>query len=86
MERAGKDEFSCVCLHGDRNPQERRSNLDSFKRQRVKFLICTDVAARGLDIHGLPFSNFSVLVAPSLPSFSLLCLALGLPSRTGLWS
>lgn len=51
----GKDEFSCVCLHGDRNPQERRSNLDSFKRQRVKFLICTDVAARGLDIHGLPF-------------------------------
>lgn len=26
-----------------------------FKAKRVKFLICTDVAARGLDIKGLPF-------------------------------
>lgn len=48
-------EFSCVCLHGDRKPQERKANLEKFKRQEVKFLICTDVAARGLDITGLPF-------------------------------
>lgn len=50
-------DFSCVCLHGDRKPQERKSNLERFKRQEVKFLICTDVAARGLDISGLPFSE-----------------------------
>lgn len=48
--------FSCVCLHGDRKPQERRESLDAFKQKKVKFLICTDVAARGLDISGLPFS------------------------------
>ncbi|XP_047999497.1 ATP-dependent RNA helicase Ddx1 [Leguminivora glycinivorella] len=48
-------EFSCVCLHGDRKPQERKANLESFKQQRVKFLICTDVAARGIDVSGLPF-------------------------------
>ncbi|KAK0178658.1 hypothetical protein PV327_007531 [Microctonus hyperodae] len=48
-------ELSCVCLHGDRKPQERRVNLEKFKQQEVKFLICTDVAARGLDIAGLPF-------------------------------
>ncbi|XP_032665777.1 ATP-dependent RNA helicase Ddx1 [Odontomachus brunneus] len=48
-------QFSCVCLHGDRKPAERKQNLEKFKRQEVKFLICTDVAARGLDITGLPF-------------------------------
>ncbi|XP_015602047.1 ATP-dependent RNA helicase Ddx1 [Cephus cinctus] len=48
-------EFTCVCLHGDRKPQERKANLEKFKNQEVKFLICTDVAARGLDISGLPF-------------------------------
>ena len=26
-----------------------------FQNREVKFLICTDVAARGLDIKGLPF-------------------------------
>ncbi|XP_017863902.1 PREDICTED: ATP-dependent RNA helicase Ddx1 [Drosophila arizonae] len=51
----GGQRYSCVCLHGDRKPQERKQNLESFKRQQVKFLICTDVAARGLDITGLPF-------------------------------
>ena len=49
--------YSCVCLHGDRKPPERKANLESFKNQEAKFLICTDVAARGLDITGLPFSK-----------------------------
>jgi len=47
--------YSCVCLHGDRKPQERKSNYESFKQGHVKFLICTDVAARGIDIGALPF-------------------------------
>ncbi|XP_030375469.1 ATP-dependent RNA helicase Ddx1 [Scaptodrosophila lebanonensis] len=51
----GGQSYSCVCLHGDRKPQERKQNLEMFKREKVKFLICTDVAARGLDITGLPF-------------------------------
>merc|ERR1719356_367288 len=54
----GKDnnkQFSCVCLHGDRKPQERKGNLEKFKNKEVRFLICTDVAARGLDIKGLPY-------------------------------
>ena len=48
--------YSCVCLHGDRRPHERKANLESFKNDEVKFLICTDVAARGIDISGLPFA------------------------------
>lgn len=47
--------YSCVCLHADRKPAERQSNLLKFKAAQVKFLICTDVAARGIDITGIPF-------------------------------
>ncbi|XP_065201500.1 ATP-dependent RNA helicase Ddx1 [Planococcus citri] len=50
-----KNPYSCVCLHGDRKPPERKANLEKFKQQKAKFLICTDVAARGIDIGGLPF-------------------------------
>ncbi|XP_065839715.1 ATP-dependent RNA helicase DDX1-like [Oscarella lobularis] len=49
------NEYSCVCLHGDRRPQERRDNLQKFKDGEVRFLICTDVAARGIDVRGIPY-------------------------------
>jgi ATP-dependent RNA helicase DDX1 len=44
-----------VCLHSDRAPNERTENLEKFKQNKVRLLICTDVAARGLDINGLPY-------------------------------
>ena len=47
--------FTCVCLHADRRPQERKKNLELFKANKVKFLICTDVAARGIDMKGIPY-------------------------------
>jgi len=34
---------------------ERRRNLQAFKNGDVRFLICTDVAARGIDIKNLPY-------------------------------
>jgi len=55
---------SCVCLHGDRNPNERTENLEKFKDGKVKFLICTDVAARGLDVRGVPYV-FNVTLPPA---------------------
>ncbi|XP_011500025.1 PREDICTED: ATP-dependent RNA helicase Ddx1 [Ceratosolen solmsi marchali] len=51
----GDKELTCVCLHSDRKPIERKNNLNRFKQKEVKFLICTDVAARGLDVINLPF-------------------------------
>lgn len=54
ISKRNKD-YSCVCLHGDRTPQERQSNLQAFKDKSCKFLICTDVAARGIDITGIPY-------------------------------
>jgi len=47
--------LSCVCLHSDRAPRERQQNLQTFKDRRANFLICTDVAARGIDIKGVPY-------------------------------
>ena len=35
--------------------RERKANLEMFKKMEVKFLICTDVAARGIDVKGVPF-------------------------------
>lgn len=49
--------LSCVCLHSDRSPDERQHNLERFKANEVRFLICTDVAARGIDVSGLPFGK-----------------------------
>ena len=37
------------------NFQERKANLEKFKQRQVNFLISTDVAARGIDVRGLPF-------------------------------
>jgi len=53
--RNNNSQYSCVCLHGDRKPKERTANLEAFKNKEVKFLICTDVAARGLDVKGVPY-------------------------------
>ncbi|KFD57405.1 hypothetical protein M514_01508 [Trichuris suis] len=55
LNRCGKGQYSCVCLHSDRRPDERKRNLHLFKENKAKFLICTDVAARGIDVTGIPF-------------------------------
>lgn len=55
MEKGVESEYSCAVLHGDRSPQERRSNLAAFKEGDVRLLVCTDVAARGIDVQELPF-------------------------------
>ncbi|EFN59708.1 hypothetical protein CHLNCDRAFT_33556 [Chlorella variabilis] len=47
--------YSCVVLAGARSMDERRAALQAFKDGDVRFLTCTDVAARGIDIQGLPY-------------------------------
>ncbi|RCH93887.1 hypothetical protein CU098_000956, partial [Rhizopus stolonifer] len=42
--------FECVALHGDLQQFEREKVLGDFKSNKVKILVSTDVAARGLDI------------------------------------
>ena len=47
--------YSCVVLAGMRDTASRQFALNSFRDGSVRILICTDVAARGIDIAGLPF-------------------------------
>ncbi|GMT28325.1 hypothetical protein PFISCL1PPCAC_19622, partial [Pristionchus fissidentatus] len=47
--------YDACSLHGDRSPDERRDTLNRFKKGTLSFLICTDVAARGLDVAAIPF-------------------------------
>lgn len=48
-------EYSCSVVHGDRSQQERQANLQQFKTGEVRFLITTDVGARGIDISEIPY-------------------------------
>lgn len=57
FKQVDSSKYSCICLHGDRKPHERKQNLELFKNMERNFLICTDVAARGIDVTGLPFSK-----------------------------
>ena len=55
------DGFKTAALHGDKSQDERLKALDAFKRGEVEFLVCTDVAARGLDIKDVPaVFNFDI--------------------------
>jgi superfamily II DNA/RNA helicase len=50
-----------TALHGDKSQDERLKALDAFKKGDVDLLVCTDVAARGLDIKDVPaVFNFDV--------------------------
>lgn len=51
LEDAG---FSALALHGDMEQKERDLVLIRFVNQSCSILVATDVAARGLDIKGLP--------------------------------
>jgi len=53
--------FKVDCIHGDRPQRERDYILKDFRTGRVKILVATDVAARGLDIENLTHViNFSL--------------------------
>ncbi len=45
-----KHGFNAGALHGDMDQRARMASLDAFKTGEVDLLVCSDVAARGLDI------------------------------------
>ncbi|MGZ0656304.1 DEAD/DEAH box helicase [Coraliomargarita sp. W4R53] len=52
LEKAG---LSVGVIQGDLSQRDRDKVMRAFKKERVQFLIATDVAARGIDIEGLSF-------------------------------
>ena len=56
-----RDGLNTSALHGDKSQDERLKSLEAFKRGEVQLLVCTDVAARGLDIKYVPaVFNFDI--------------------------
>ena len=45
--------INTATIHGDRSQRQRQEALDGFRSGQYKFLVATDVAARGLDIEGV---------------------------------
>jgi superfamily II DNA/RNA helicase len=55
--------FNAGPLHGDMVQSARMETLESFRSGKIALLVASDVAARGLDVSGLPFVfNFDVPV------------------------
>jgi len=56
-----RDGLRTSALHGDKSQDERLKSLAAFKAGEVDLLVCTDVAARGLDIKDVPaVFNFDI--------------------------
>jgi superfamily II DNA/RNA helicase len=56
-----KHHFDAGALHGDLAQSVRFSTLEKFKANEIRLLVCSDVAARGIDIGGLSHVfNFDV--------------------------
>ena len=49
-----RDGYRATALHGDKSQDERLKALEAFKQGEMDLLVCTDVAARGLDIKDVP--------------------------------
>jgi ATP-dependent RNA helicase RhlE len=53
-ERLVRDGLPCAAIHGNKSQGARTRALDDFKQGRIRILVATDIAARGLDITELP--------------------------------
>ncbi len=53
-EQLGKDGIPAAAIHGNKSQNARTKALDDFKAQRIRVLVATDVASRGIDIRRLP--------------------------------
>lgn len=53
--------FDARPIHGDLNQAQRERTLKKFRNDQTKILVCTDVAARGIDVSGVSHViNFEV--------------------------
>ena len=53
-EQLAQDGLTTAAIHGNKSQSARTKALSGFKNKTVRVLVATDIAARGLDIQGLP--------------------------------
>ena len=54
-EELKKDGLKTGVIHGDRTKANRLKTLEEFKKLKIRVLVATDIASRGLDIEDLPY-------------------------------
>jgi len=65
FEELKKDGLKCGLIHGDIAQAKRLKTLAQFKEMKIRVLVATDIASRGLDIEELPYViNYEL---PSVP-------------------
>lgn len=55
VKQLGKSGIGAAAIHGNKSQNNRQRALDDFKKSRIRVLVATDVAARGIDIDELPY-------------------------------
>jgi len=64
-EQLGKDGIKSAAIHGNKSQSARTRALAEFKDRKIRVLVATDIAARGIDIDRLPHVvNFEL---PNVP-------------------
>lgn len=64
-ERLQRDGVECVVLSGDVPQNKRESRLERFRAGKIKVLVATDVAGRGIHIEGISYVvNFTLPYEP----------------------
>ena len=53
VKELGRDGIEARAIHGNKSQNARQDALNSFKEGRIRVLVATDIAARGIDITGL---------------------------------
>lgn len=60
-----KDGLKCGVIHGDKTQANRLKTLSQFKEGKIRVLVATDIASRGLDIEELPYViNYELPAVP----------------------
>lgn len=65
VKKLAKVGIKAVAIHGNKSQSQRRRALESFRTAETRFLVATDIAARGIDIEGISHViNFEI---PNVP-------------------
>ena len=80
--------FAAAPLHGDMAQIAREKALAKFREDKLKVLVCTDVAARGIDVAACPTSSTTPAPRTTRPTStaSAARVAPAPPVRRSRWS
>ncbi len=53
MQKLQSAGISALAIHGDKSQSQRMAALEAFRAGRIRALVATDIAARGLDVDGI---------------------------------